>query len=479
VVLFDNWLWPDPGEGVLLESLKTNMGQVRARLLEASSFYLTNGATSRPQAPLPTSDLPAHMALLDQATAEGVSGHRHAILLAAITRVARIALEVDRLIVAVRQDVAGQIRTMATPELPIAVEAVASALDELAQELPTEITVCSGQPTAASRIKAKAAMDALSARIIQIRPMYIDTASSDEIENFAAFVDSLAALTGHFDHLLDKPPQPSSAVSSNTAVSGSISAPDPALVRYSIKVGLCAVAGYVIGLTTQRLDLTTILITILITALPTYGAALHKMILRVAGALIGGAISLLAIIIVSPNFDSLGAYLVALFIVFYVSAYASLGSGRVAYAGRQIGTTFALVFAGLGPSVDIYQPLWRIWGILLGTLIVAAGAFTLWPEYAGDSLLPRLRRVIQGTLALAPRGSAANNEDEIQRVNSDTMQVLAEILEVADDAQLEGRASRLIITRWSRRRPPFAASPIDWLPYRPAALPCHCLNSTH
>ena len=167
------------------------------------------------------------------------------------------------------------------------------------------------------------------------------------------------------------------------------------------------------------------------------------MILRLAGALIGGAISLLAIIIVSPNFDSLGAYLAALFIVFYVSAYASLGSGRVAYAGKQIGTTFALVFAGLGPPVDIYQPLWRIWGTLLGTLIVAAGAFTLWPEYAGDSLLPRLRRVIQDTLALAPRGSAASNEDEIQRVNSNAMQVLAEILEVADDAQLEGRASKV------------------------------------
>ena len=130
VVLFDNWLWPDPGEGVLLESLETSITKVRARLLEASSFYLTNGATSRPQVPPPTSDLPAHMALLDQAMAEGVSRHRHATLLAAITRVARIALEVDRLIVTVRQDVAGQIQTMARPELPIAVEAVAAALDD-------------------------------------------------------------------------------------------------------------------------------------------------------------------------------------------------------------------------------------------------------------------------------------------------------------------------------------------------------------
>jgi hypothetical protein len=60
--------------------------------------------------------------------------------------------------------------------------------------------------------------------------------------------------------------------------------------------------------------------------------------------------------------------MIALFVVFYVSAYSSLSSGRVAYAGKQIGTTFALVFAGLSPPLDVYAPLWRIWAILLGTL---------------------------------------------------------------------------------------------------------------
>jgi hypothetical protein len=68
-------------------------------------------------------------------------------------------------------------------------------------------------------------------------------------------------------------------------------------------------------------------------------------------------------------------------------------------------------------------------------------SFLLWPEYAGDSLLPRQRRVIRETLALAPGGSAANTEDEIHQANSNTMRVLAEILQVADDAQVEGRTS--------------------------------------
>jgi uncharacterized membrane protein YccC len=313
---------------------------------------------------------------------------------------------------------------------------------EIARDGPTHIAVGADQPPPASRIRARAAMDALSARVLQVRPTYIGTASSAEIENLATVTDSLAALTGHIDHVLDQPPPPPATATSKSTEPRSTNTWNPALVRYSIKVGLCLMIAYTIGITTQRADLSTILTTILITALPTYGAALRKMVLRIVGAVIGGAISLLAIIIVTPNFETLPAYMLAIFIVFYVSAYSSLSSGRVSYAGKQIGTTFALVFAGLSPALDVYEPLWRIWGILLGTIVVAFVTYVYWwPEYAGDSLLPRLREVIRDTLALAPGGSAANDEHKIQQAISGSMRALAEILEVADDAQLEGRTS--------------------------------------
>jgi hypothetical protein len=441
IVLFDNWVWPDRGEKILMESLGASVARAHSRLREASAFYLDSVSVRRPPLPPPTSDLPAHMALLDRAVAEGVSEHRHAILLAAITRVTRISLEVDRLVVAARERSPGQITVMVRPEIKTAVDAIAAVLDEIAREIPTHIAVGVDKPPPPSRTRARSAMDALGTRILQVRPVYLGKASSAEIENFATFTDALAALTGHIEHLLDEPPQPPAADLSNKVVSPSAGAPDPALIRYSLKVGLCVVAGYVIGIFTQRADLSTILTTVLITALPTYGAALRKMILRIVGGIVGGAVSLLAIIIVTPNFETLPAYLLAVFIVFYVSAYASLSSGRVAYAGKQIGTTFALVFTGLSPALDVYEPLWRIWGILLGTFVVAVATFILWPEYAGDSLLPKLRKVIRGTLALAPGGSAVHTEDEVQQANSETMNVLAEILQVADDAQVEGRTS--------------------------------------
>ena len=122
----------------------------------------------------------------------GCVWHRHAILLAAVTRVARIGLEVDRLTFTARQNVPAKLRAMVRPEIQATIKAIAAVLDEFARELPTHIAVGVDQPAPAPRTRARLAIDVLSARIIQIRPAYIGKASSAEIENFAAFTDSLA-----------------------------------------------------------------------------------------------------------------------------------------------------------------------------------------------------------------------------------------------------------------------------------------------
>jgi uncharacterized membrane protein YccC len=439
IVLLDNWLWPDPGEPILIESLGASVARARSQLLEASNFFLAGESVSRPPLPASTSDLPAHMALLDQATAEGASEYRRAILLAAITRTARVSLEVDRIVATAREDLPKEIRTMVPGEIQRAVNAIAAALDEISQKLPAHIAAGAEELALATRTQVRLAMDTLAARVIEIRPAYIGKASSAEIGNFAEFIDSLALLARHIERPLDEPPKPPTTVPSNRAVSRLSAPADPAVVRYCLKVGLCTVVGYTIGLISQREDLFIILVTVLTTATPTYGATLNKMYLRIAGAIIGGAVSLLAIIIVSPNFESVPTYMLAAFAVFYPFAYSSLGNARMSYAGKQMGVIFSLVFVGLSPSVDIYEPLWRIWGVLLGDFVVAMVFFTLWPEYAGDSLLPRLQKVISNMLALAPGGSASTSEDQILKTNSETMRVLTEFLEIAEDARMEGR----------------------------------------
>jgi uncharacterized membrane protein YccC len=378
-------------------------------------------------------------------TAEGASDYRRAILLAAITRTARVSLEVDRIVTTARENLPREIRTMVPGEIQRAVNALAAALDEISHKLPVHISTGAEELTPATRTQVRLAMDTLSARVIEIRPAYIGKASSAEIGNFAEFIDSLAVLARHIERPLDEPPGPPTTVPSNSAVSRNSAVPrstapaDPAVVRYCLKVGLCTVVGYTIGLISQREDLFIILVTVLTTATPTYGATLNKIYLRIGGAIIGGAISLLAIIIVTPNFETLPAYMLAAFAVFYPFACSSLGNARMSYAGKQMGVIFSLVFVGLSPSADIYEPLWRIWGVLLGDSVMAMVFFTLWLEYAGDSLLPRLQKVISNMLALAPGGSASTSEDQILKTNSETMRVLTEFLEIADDARMEGR----------------------------------------
>src|SRR5258705_3010913 len=105
----------------------------------------------------------------------------------------------------------------------------------------------------------------------------------------------------------------------------------------------------------------------------------------------GGLQALLVMIVVSPNFESLGSYLLAFFVVLFVAAYVGLSSGWLAYAGQQAGVSFVVAYAALSPSANFYEPLWRVWGIFLGLLIVTAVFLLVAPEYASKALGPRLQ----------------------------------------------------------------------------------------
>lgn len=443
IALFDTWIWPDPAEAILPESLAASVARNRARFIDVASFYLGERAGKRPPEPPFTSGMPAQLALLDRARAEGATPHRRAVLLAAISREERLHIQIDRLTVVAREDVPREARTVFRPEIEEAVGAVAAALDELEREVLTNLRTGPDNPPSPAAARTRTALNALDARIVELRPSYINRIGAAELANFGALTDILHAMVRLIERPLDEPPPASVSATAAPTASPATSKLDPALTRYCAKVGLCVVIAYVVGITPHQPELSTILTTVIITALPTYGATLRKMILRIVGAILGGLISLVAIIIVTPNFSTLPSYLLATFVVLYLSGYASLSSGRVAYAGKQIATTFLLVFADLSPSLDIYGPLWRIWGIFLATFVVTIVFFMLWPEYAGNSLLPPLRKVIRDALALAPGGQASASTTDINSVNTESMHLLSEILEVAEDARLEGRASMI------------------------------------
>ncbi len=442
ISIFDIWIWPDPAEKILPQSIAASVARNRERFVGVANYYLGEHDGRRPPEPPFTSGMPAQLALLERARAEGLPPHRRAVLLAAISREERLHIQIDRLTVAAREKVPTEMRSMFRPESEAAVLAIAAALDELAREVVAEIRTGPDNPPSPAAVRAHAALDALDARVVELRPTFIGRLTAAEGANFGAFTESLHAMVRLIERPLDTPPAAVASIAAGAEASVLLQSPDPALRRHAAKVGLCVVVGYVVGLTTQQAGLTTILTTVIITALPTYGASLRKMILRIIGAIIGGAITLVAIVIVTPNFSTLPSYMLVTFIVLLISAYASLASGRVAYAGKQIATTFLLVFADLAPSANVYGPLWRIWGTFLGTLVVTIVFFVLWPEYAGNSLLPRLRKVIRDALALAPdRKAPTLSIVEVNALNTESMHLFSEILEVAEDARIEGRSS--------------------------------------
>lgn len=440
ITAFDQVLWPDPAEALLLDSLATSTENNRAEFQKVVRFYLDDGGDRPLELPV-LSQMPTQLALLNSAAAEGLTPHRRAILLAAVSREERVYTEIAKLTVWARENLPRYGRNLFRNEIELIAETLAAALDELAREARAN-RIRTGPDSGPSRIaaRAQAAFDALDTRIAELRPVLVRVASVLEVGNFSAFCDTLHAMARLIERPLDEPPAPTDPAA------GQQSAPtrppaDPALLRYAGKVALCMVIGYTIGLLTQRSELSVILTTIVITALPTYGASARKLMLRLVGTIIGGVVTILTIMLVTPNFETLPAYLIAIFIVLYISAYGALGSGRIAYAGKSIGTTFLLVFAGLSPSADIYGPLWRVWGILLGAIVVTVVFFLLWPEYAGDSLIPRLLQALRDAIDLAPGGAAASSEVRIHELNHDLTQTLIDVLQVADDARMEGRRS--------------------------------------
>ena len=438
IALFDNWLWPDPAEAILLESLVDNLKRVRASIDRAARDYLAETGPAGPPPLLSAHEMSANLTLLARAQAEGISEHRHALLVAAITRVSRLQSLANQLAIANDQQIARGVRRTVAPEIQAAIEAVGAALDEVN---PDEILrSVYDQPSSPAALRVQSTLAALEARVVAVRPSFLATTSAGELSNFSFFLSSLHAVCRLLEHPLDVPAVVAPAVAAPPAPP--VQTPvDPATLHYCFKVAISLVIGYVIGLMTQRPDLSTILTTAIITAQPTYGAAARKMILRLVGSIVGGAIVIAMVIIVSPNFDTVPVYMMAIFLTLVVSGYVGQSSERFAYAGKQIGTVVMLAFAGLSPSIEVEAPLWRVWSILIGTFIVLVVSLALWPEYAANSLPSRLRQLLRLTLALAP--GAVADVTSISRLEAELNGVIEQTLAVADDARLEGHASKL------------------------------------
>ncbi len=302
IMLFDNVLWPDPAERRLLHMLAASAEAIRKRLAAVGRAYLEPaGAAPLPQPSLHGA-MSAHLALLSRAGRENLSPRRHARLLAAVSVSERMRLEVERLLTIAREPLPHQVREQFKPQLQAVLDAIDAALVMEQRLLATELEQAEdAMPDTAGPIYSM--LEAYNRRVGELHPQFISDARSDEVSNLSAFVLGLQRIARLFIHT----PIPLAATARRAArhqSSPAVSSFDPARVRYCLKLAAALALAFVVGVTTQRGDLTTILWTVMIAGLPTYGASLRKMMLRFVGATLGGILALAAIIAVSPNFET-------------------------------------------------------------------------------------------------------------------------------------------------------------------------------
>jgi hypothetical protein len=438
IALFDVVLWPNPADAELIVMLGHNLARTRARLDVAAAAFFAPPGKSGVRIPGFLSDMPAHLALLERAVQEGASPQRRAVLLGAITLAERLHIAVDNLIIVAIDPLQRVARTMVRPEIEATVRALDAAFDERAAERARGEISYGDNSGGSSVAGVHPAIEALEARIAQVRPALLAASTPAEAANMGSFAAGLGQTGELLIHGIEEP-----WLTDAVAPPRQTYELDPALLRYSFKVALSIVIGFVIGFASQRVDLSVIITTIIIAGLPTYGATLNKMLLRLVGNASGGALGLLAIVVVTPNFETLPVYMLVTFMGLFLADYLGLGNGQFAYAGRQMGSAFVFTWAGLSPSEAITVPLYRVWGIMLAMIVLTAVFILIWPEYSGDSLLPKLRKILHATLDLMPGGAATTSVRKIHDTSGGITRQLADLLSIADDARIEGRASSI------------------------------------
>ncbi len=437
MVLFDTLIWPSSPEPRLLESIAADFNRTRNRLRLVGQRYLDPSADPLP-APRVKSTLAPNLALLKSVEESVKPAPSHiAALLDAVLAAERVYMEAERLAVLADESVSDAIRQQHRETIQIAIKALDTALAQRAEHVLAGLSAENSTQLAADLDVTIRHLSVLSAQIPE--PAHESTAS--EISNLLGFIGGLekvAELLEPRERLAD-----SAALEVTGAEDDSEPRPfiDPAAFRFSIKLGTAITLALLVGLTTQRADLQTILWSVVVTGLPnTYGAVVRKTILRLAGCLLGGLATLAAMLIVSQNFDSLAAYLAAIFAVTIVSTYVAQSSEWLGYAGIQAGITFMVCYVGSAPSSDVYKPLWRFWGIVLGVLTSGFVFLFLLPEYASDKLIESLDKLFRTALAFGKEIAAGRvTQERIAAAERRFSANLFQVLNMADQARLEGR----------------------------------------
>jgi multidrug resistance protein MdtO len=205
---------------------------------------------------------------------------------------------------------------------------------------------------------------------------------------------------------------------------------NPAHWQFALKTTIAIMIVYSVYTMLDWPGLLTSIVTVFFVALGSVGETVHKLTLRIAGALIGGLLAGLSIVFLLPHFTDIGQLCALTAVVALFAAWVSTSSERLSYAGMQIALAF---FMGLlqtySPANDLTVLRDRIVGILLGNVVMTLVFSSLWPESAITRLRGALADALRAIAALLrlPQNAETNRQHTVEALAlADNFNVLSQ-----------------------------------------------------
>ena len=151
----------------------------------------------------------------------------------------------------------------------------------------------------------------------------------------------------------------------------------------------------------------TAIVTCFFVALSSLGETVHKLVLRLSGALIGGLLAGVCIVFVLPQLTDIGQLCLLIAAVSLGAAWIATSSELLSYAGLQIAFAFFLgVLQGYAPATDLTVLRDRIAGIFLGNVVITVIFSSVWPESAQTAARAAIAAALRSIAAVLGRPPA-------------------------------------------------------------------------
>ncbi|MEA1648497.1 FUSC family protein [Nitrospirillum sp. BR 11164] len=184
---------------------------------------------------------------------------------------------------------------------------------------------------------------------------------------------------------------------------------NPSHARFALKTALAAMVCYIAYNLVDWPGIDTAITTCFFVALGSLGETMHKLTLRLSGAILGGLLGGICVVFILPHMTDIGQLSLLILGGAALGAWVSTSSARLSYAGMQLAFAFFLtVLQGYAPSTDLTIPRDRIAGILLGNVVMSLVFSLLWPVSATDRVrasVAEALRALAGLLSSATPGT--------------------------------------------------------------------------